>query len=85
MAKSPSTKSVSKTPSAKPKKNAVTFSALFRYATPWDRIGMIIALLAALFNGGVFPLLGILFGQLLNALNEPNFTGETVTVPACFI
>ena len=62
---------------AKPEKaKSVKYIELFRYATFGDRLALVIALLAALVNGAIFPILGILFGQLLNALNGPSFVAD---------
>ena len=47
---------------------AVPFTALYRYASSLDVFAMVIALISSFINGAAFPLLGILFGNLLNAL-----------------
>ena len=51
-----------------PIKKTVAFTALYRYASRLDIFAMAVALIASLANGAAFPLLGLLFGSLLNAL-----------------
>ena len=53
---------------------SVSFTALFRYATPLDIVLNCVALLAAACGGIVFPLFAILFGSLLSAFNGSSFS-----------
>ena len=61
-------------------KKAVPFTALYRYASYLDVVAMVIALISSLINGAAFPLLGILFGNLLNALQG----AHGLCAPGCF-
>ena len=51
---------------------AVSYRSLFRYATTAEMFGLIVGLTASLANGAALPLFSLLFGQLLDDLNDPS-------------
>ena len=64
-------KTESKNPRKFEKKDLVKFSALFRYATKGEVALMVLSSVCAAAVGCVFPLFTIIFGQMLDILNDP--------------
>jgi hypothetical protein len=70
----PNVKEANEVPSGVQKKETkelVKFSALYRYATPGQKLMMVVASFCAAAVGSVFPLFTIIFGKLLDSLNDP--------------
>ena len=55
---------------AREKEPATSFSALFRYATPFDLWMYALASISAAGNGVIFPIFSLFFGSLLGNLNN---------------
>jgi hypothetical protein len=70
----PNVKEANEVPSGVQKKETkelVKFLALYRYATPGQKLMMVVASFCAAAVGSVFPLFTIIFGKLLDSLNDP--------------
>ena len=67
-AASPSEPSAPAKPSAPPK---VSYSRLFRFATPFEVLLTVLGALCGAANGVVFPCFSVIFGALLNAYSMP--------------
>ena len=62
-----------------PAVRTVPYRALFRYATPWETVGLYLGVACSLVNGAALPLFSLLFGQLLDDLNSPADIVDRVT------
>ena len=60
-----------KSASKREKKELTSFSELYRYSTKGQKALMILSSLCAAAVGCVFPLFTIIFGQMLDILNDP--------------
>lgn len=56
------------------------FKALFRFATPLDKLLMFIGALGAVANGAALPAFAVIFGEMLNAIN-PDQTNQVRPLP----
>eukprot|EP00741_Cyanophora_paradoxa_P002276 tig00000572_g2208.t1 len=55
----------------------VSFSSLlFRFATPTDKLIMLLGAVGAVANGGALPAFAIIFGEMMNSLNSADIEGQ---------
>ena len=57
---------------SKPKKELAPFGSLFRFADGCDIFMVILGVLGAIVSGGMLPAFSLLFGDLINGLNNPD-------------
>jgi len=50
----------------------VSYKKLYAFATPCDKLGVVLACISATANGCVFPLFSLVFGKSLNTFNDPS-------------
>lgn len=62
----------------------VSFTALFRYATAFDKFLVVLGLIAAAGTGVMFPLMTILFGDLTNAFVNGGLSEEAIYNISCY-
>ena len=55
-----------------PAKDMAPLSALFRFGDPCDAFMIFIGIIGAIGSGGVLPAFSLLFGDLINSINDPD-------------
>ncbi len=65
--------------------NTASFAELFSLATPYDIVLMTLGVIGSIGTGVSIPIFNVLFGKMLDNLNSPGVSFESVIADLCLV